>query len=319
MSAYHDEQESLLLIGTIFKIISVEKIEKDQGNYWYVQLIDSNDDDLSNLKAKKEQLLQKLEITKGPFKLTWGRFLYNIGEYDVAAKHYEKWLKDLENIDDNELLATIHNDLGVIYYHKKDYVKSNEHHSLAFTHTQAAPFPFCPTVFYENQGGTRIKLKEYSKAFDDFRRALGIELRRRPRHELNIARIHANMGTICYLRRQYRWARNYLQKAFEQQRRISLAKSDELAVTCNSLGNVYTKLNDYVNAEKFYSQAYKIAYSSLPQEHEIVKLFENNWNESHKRLTDMKLDTNKNVSVQASDPVKRRNSDISISQIEIVT
>ncbi|CAF4914415.1 unnamed protein product, partial [Rotaria sp. Silwood1] len=172
VSDYSDEQECLFLIGTTFKIVSIEKVERDRKNYWYVQLIDASDDDINHLKTIKQQFLQRLAIAKGPFNLTWGRFLYNVGEYEAAADYYENWLKDLENIDDNELLATIHNDLGVIYYHKKEYTKSNEHHSLAFAQAQAAPFPLCLSVFYDNLGGTRIKLNEYSKAFDDFRRAL---------------------------------------------------------------------------------------------------------------------------------------------------
>ncbi|CAF2566002.1 unnamed protein product [Rotaria sp. Silwood2] len=319
VAEHPDEQEYLFLVGTTFKIVSVKKIERDRKNYWYVQLIDTTDDDLNDLKAIKQQLLERLAISKGPFKLTWGRFLYNVGEYDTAANHYEKWLKDLENIDDNELLATIHNDLGAIYYHKKAYAKSNEHHSSAFAQAQTAPFPLCHSVFYDNQGGTRMKLNEYAKAFDDFRRALGIEQRRRPINELNIGRILSNMGTICYHRRQYRMALRYFQQAFERQRRISLVKSDELAVTCNNLGNTYIKLKEFIQAEKFYSEAYKIARRLLPEGHEKVKSFENNWNESLKRLENMNANTNKKVPVKVLNPTERRNSNISISQIEIVT
>ncbi len=315
LSQYPDEQECLFMIGTIFKIVSVEKINIDEKNdYWNIQLITPNENDLDGLKRIKKQFQDRIVIKNSPIQLQWGRFLYHIGEYDAAANHYENWLKNLENIDDNELLATIHNDLGLIYFEKKDYITSNKHHSLAFAQAQAAPFPIGFSVFYGNQGGTEMALENYSKALDMYRRALDIEQRRKPNNQLTIARLYSNMGTVHYRLRQFPMALGCFQAAFQLQKQISLLHATDLAVTCNNLGNVYKNMNNHVEAEKFYSEAYKIAHRSLPEGHRTVKLFENDWKAS---CEGTKKDDKSKTNVTILYPTGRRNSNISISQIEI--
>jgi tetratricopeptide (TPR) repeat protein len=240
-----------------------------------------------------------------------------VGESVAAANHYQNWLKYLGDIDDNELLATIHNDLGLIYFEKKDYIASNEHHSLAFAQAQSAPFPIGFSVFYGNQGGTQMELKNYSQALDMYRRALNIEQQRRPKNVLNIGRLYSNMGAVHYCLRQYHMALGCFQAAFKMQKRISLSHAIDLATTCHNLGNVYKDMDDHVQAEKFYAEAYKIVYRSLPEGHRTVKLFESDWNASRDKLVDIKEDVRPTKTTEISYPTGRRNSDISVSQINI--
>ncbi|CAF2951036.1 unnamed protein product [Rotaria sp. Silwood2] len=308
-SQYQGEEECLFMIGSIFQIASVQKSEE---NYWYVQLNYVADDNLNELKAIKQHFLDRIVVDKGPLHLTWGRFLYHIGEYDLAADHYEKWLKKLGDIDDNELLATIQNDLGVIYYQKQNYAKANEHHTLAFSHALASPFRLDLTVFYDNQGGNQTKLNDYNKALKMYQLARKIEGQRKPINFLYIARLYSNMGSIYYHQHQIPEALNCFEKAFKLQRRIPLMNSIELAVTCNNLGNVYTKTRYYDKACKYHLEAYKIALRSLPPDHPTVQFCLENLNTSKKRL--LKTNIVSNVMPYSRE---RKNSDISICQIEI--
>ena len=260
-----------------------------------------------------------MAINSGPFSRQWGHFLYHIGEYDAAADHYEYWLKHLGDIDDHELLATIHNDLGLIYFEKGDFQLSNQHHSLAFAQAQAAPFPLGFSVFYGNQGGTQMELKNYPKAMDMYRRALNLEQRRRPKNTLNIGRLYSNMGNVHYHLRQFQMALGCFQAAFKLQQRISLSHAIELAVTCHHLGNVYKNMNDPLQVEKFYAEAYKIARRSLPERHRTVKLFEKHWKASRDKLVDVKKDVKSRNIVNTAYPTGRRNSDISVAHITIIT
>jgi hypothetical protein len=107
------------------------------------------------------------------------------------------------------------------------------------------------------------------------------------------------------------------QAAFKLQKRISLLHATDLAVTCNNLGNVYTNMNDHVKAEKFHSEAYKIAHRSLPEGHRTVKLFKSKWKASRERLDGMEKDVKTKTTIEMSYPTGRRNSNISISQIKI--
>ena len=270
ISRYPDEQECLFLIGTIFKIISVDKLQSDRKDYYHVRLIDVKQSDLEQLNRVKNQFPQRVAINIGPFQLQWGRFLYHVGEYDAAADHYEFWLKHLRDIDDHELLATIHNDLGLIYFEKREYKLSNKHHSLAFAQAQTVPFRIGISVFYSNQGGTQIELKNYFKALNMYRRALNLEEQRRPENTLNICRLYCNMGIVHHHLRQFHMALGYFQAAFKLQQRISLSHAIDLATTCHHLGDAYTNINDHVQAEKCYGEAYRIAHRSLPRRHQTV-------------------------------------------------
>ena len=317
ISRHPDEQECLFFIGTIFKIISVDKLQSDGKDYYNVRLIDVKQSDLEQLNRVKEQFQKRVAINNGPFQLQWGRFLYHVGEYDAAADHYEYWLKHLGNIDNHELLATIHNDLGLIYFEKREYKLSNEHHSLAFAQAQTVPLRIGFSVFYSNQGGTQMELKNYSKALDMYRRALNLEERQRPKNILNIGRLYSNMGAVHYHLRQFHMALGCFQAAFKLQQRISLSHAIDLATTCHHLGNAYTNINDHVQAEKFYGEAYRIAHRSLPARHQTLRLFETEWKASRNKLADIKQKVKSKNTNDTAYPTGRRNSDISVSHITI--
>lgn len=317
ISRYPHEQECLFFIGTIFKIRSVDKVQSDGKDYYHVQLIDVKQSDLEQLNRVKEQFQKRVAINNGPFRLQWGRLLYHVGYYDAAARHYKYWLKHFGDTDDQELLATIHNDIGLIYFEKRQYKLSNKHHSRAWAQAQTAPFRLGLSGFYNNQGGTQMGLKAYSKALDMYRRALNLEERCLPKNTLTIGRLYSNMGLVHVHLRQFRMGLGCFQAAFKLQQRISLSHAMDLATTCHHLGDAYTNINDYAQAEKFYGEAYGLANRSLPERHRTLRLFETKWKTSQNKLADMKQNVTSKNNIGTAYPTGRRNSDISVAHITI--
>ncbi|CAF1270970.1 unnamed protein product, partial [Didymodactylos carnosus] len=109
-SCYKDEGEVLFLIGTIWRIISVEK-NKDE-NRWHVNL--------KLTTETKETSIELINILNEHFAepctlLTLANILLELGESDKAIKYYTKALKDCMP-DDEEQKDIIYNNLGILYY-----------------------------------------------------------------------------------------------------------------------------------------------------------------------------------------------------------
>lgn len=101
------EQEVLLSIGTIFQIGEVEEYD----DIYYVQLTiqeEENEEIIELIRYLKH------DIDEDSLLLTFGDFLYNMGDFRKAEYYYKLLLEELP--DDDIDVGKIHNNLGSIHY-----------------------------------------------------------------------------------------------------------------------------------------------------------------------------------------------------------
>ncbi|CAF1247750.1 unnamed protein product [Rotaria sp. Silwood1] len=112
---FSEEYEVLLTMGAVFRIESI--IEQTLDNIWIVKLITSDE---QNIQLTELTTYYKEQIGENTSLITFGIFLYYVGQYDKAERYFQIVLDELSS--DNEYVASrVYNNLGVICQSKGDY------------------------------------------------------------------------------------------------------------------------------------------------------------------------------------------------------
>ena len=123
-SDYPGESEVLFMIGSIFRL---ENIHQNDTNIWIIRMSLSSDEEHG---LRQVLLYMKAQIGSGETNLrTLGKFLWKMGEFDLAEKYFIRLLEELE--PDDPLNSTLYEDLGELAALRTDYDKSIQYQEKA--------------------------------------------------------------------------------------------------------------------------------------------------------------------------------------------
>lgn len=300
-SYYKREDEILFSMHTVFRIISVIKID-DSDRLWQIDLIQTkdNDPDLNNLT---ERIRKEIETTP----VAWdrlGRWLIKIRKFDKAAELY-KVLLDQTSSDRNKInyydqigwckkngteydeaikfyqnalelkqlimpsnfssLATSFKELGSVHEAKNEYTKALLYYEKGLEIQQNAdpPNQLGLASSYSSIGSIYKKLCDYAKALEFHKKALEIRQNLVPVNNAHLADSHMNIGTIYTNMGNYSQALICHEKALKIRKEILPSNHIDLARSYDTIGSVYSKMGQSSEARQYYQQAVDIGQRSL--------------------------------------------------------
>jgi len=157
----------------VFSIQSIESIRNDSITYWSVKLtiVDHDDSNLNHYLT----ITRLEEVHANPLSYI-GVMLLEIGEYQRAERILLGLIQDQSVLSQPRRLLRVHNGLGAVYTHKKDYTKALYHYQQALQtgliylqvdHQDLAPL-------YKSIGDSYFYLNYYSDAIMNYEKSIEI-------------------------------------------------------------------------------------------------------------------------------------------------
>ncbi|CAF2515471.1 unnamed protein product [Rotaria sp. Silwood2] len=272
LSYYPDEEEVLMMIGSIFRLIN---IHYEGDRIWKVRMKLCSDND-HDLKLINDYMKHEYFGLKKPSLGQLGNLLIGMGKFDDAEKYYRRLLKELP--DDHQDIAPCYCGLGIVAFNKGNYDLSLDRHcqalkifqrTLESNHPHLADSHNCIGSSYQRKGKYKQALKSYKNALVIYQEAFGDD------HQ-DLAICFSNMGNIYHEEKKYSKALTCHQKALNMWQKYLPADHPHLGSTHNNLANVHYSLGQYNYALQHYNRSLEIKSKSLPSQHpSIASTFKN--------------------------------------------
>ena len=202
-----------------------------------------------------------------------GYYNDGIGNYDLAIENYQEALNALEGKDQTievaNMLAIIHNNIGVSYRRLGELQTANQHYQINLSlvrevfgdnHLQLA-------YAYNNIGTTYYIIGDYGTAGDYFRRAANI-IRINLGEENPLYALSLNNAVSSYMSlNDYDMALDLMQQVQEIKLRTSGEEHSETAYGYSNLGNVLTQIGNYEEALKNHLRSIEIWKNLYGEDH----------------------------------------------------
>ncbi|CAF1184274.1 unnamed protein product [Didymodactylos carnosus] len=237
LSAVKTENEILFSIGTVFRIESVEK--QDFTNIWNIKLALTGEED-KELKTLTNQIRQEVRSESKLNSL--GRLLQKMGKYIEAEQYYLVLLN--ETSPEDPYIATIHNNIGLIYNDMGDYSKALTYYEQALElelKRLGSNHPFVATT-YNNIGGVYNEMRDYSKALTYYERALELKLKTLDPNHPDVAAAYNNIGGVCDDMGDYSKALTYYEQALELELKTLGSNHPDVAAAYINIGRLYNDM-----------------------------------------------------------------------------
>lgn len=220
-----------------------------------------------NLKAKAliERQLKKNVRTKGLL-LHLARNLNNCGvfsghliEKSNPLNYHYRALGIAEIIADNNMSASIHNNIGFYFSNTKELGLALYHYDLAAAYYNKANNKHDIAYIYSNMAGLYFSLKDTSRALNYYHNAINTAALKTSSDKQILGAVLNNIGNIYESKKEYELAMDYFSKA--QAIELELGDLFGLITTLQNKGETYKflKLND--SAEYYLKKSYNMSDS----------------------------------------------------------
>ncbi|CAF3522958.1 unnamed protein product [Rotaria sp. Silwood1] len=261
-SYFPEEEEILFTLGSIFRIISVNR---DDDELWTIRMVlvgDEHQDSNSIInQMKNEYMQQETNI------ITYGNILRDMGKLDEAEKYYRHFLNQSSN--NSQDIANCYYSLGTVASAKGKYDESLQWHldalsikmdKLTANDPNIASSYNCIAIVYRKKGDYRQALKSYEKSLTIWEKTFG-------ENHPKVAMCLNNIGAVYEDQKDYSKALEYYQMALDIAQKHIPIDHRALSAIHNNIGNVYCMLNDYDHALEQYNEAFRIKSKILPNQH----------------------------------------------------
>ena len=257
------QQEVLMMIGSIFRIVQIEQ-ESNQLCTIRLVLCSENDEDLKNAfehLKKQYNAKDKMDL------FSFGHILCDMGNFDDAKKFYLRFLDDLPA--DHRDLASCYQALGDVAADKGECDISLEwyeklHELLARTlkadDTRLADSHTIIGNIYWKKNDSKHALDSYNKALAIYKRALD-------ENHLTIADCLDKIGIVHEKEKRYFQALNYFEKSLNIRQKSLPAEHPDLGSAHSKVANIRLLLCHYYLALGHYNISLKIKSNALPADH----------------------------------------------------
>ncbi|CAF0716671.1 unnamed protein product [Adineta steineri] len=270
MSYFHEEEEILFSMHTVFRVSAITQID-NKNQLYQVELQLTSDDD-PQLRLLTDRIREEAGGT-GWHRLS--ELLLTIGQFKKAEEFYNVLL---EQTSDESEKALYYNQLGHIYDNQSDYQKAIWHYDKALEIYQKTLPSKHPSfaVLHNNIGLVYNKLGEYSKALSLYKKALEIQQKTLPPNNPHLVASYNNIGLVYMNMGEYSKALSFYEKALEIKQKTLSSNHPELATSYNNIGSVYEHMREYSTALSLFEKALKIQQKTLPPNHPSLAISHNN-------------------------------------------
>ncbi|CAF1400790.1 unnamed protein product [Rotaria sp. Silwood1] len=237
-----DENEILLSMGTIFRIVSVDI----ENNVWIVKLIFTEQEDkrLIELIDYQKMILREKETV-----VVLGRILQDMGEMEKAKRYYNLILES--SVEDSVEVSSIYNNLGAMAKDESKYEEALNAYEksmninkkiLSEIHPHTAMSYNNIAGIYAHMGQTKKAIGDDEKALIFYEKSLEICNQSLPENHSQTATVLSKIGGLYYNRSNWSTAIKYLEKALEINKKILPKGHPDLIIGYSNLASSYSHL-----------------------------------------------------------------------------
>lgn len=176
-------------------------------------------------------------------------------QYREAVKIFEECLEIYTELNNRTGMATVLNNIGMIFKEQGDYTRSLNHYARSMELYEAVGDRRGVAISYGNIGLIYQDQKDLDKALDYFKRSLAID--EELDNPLGIATTLSNIGSVYFDQHKYDEAREKFEKSMAISQEIG---DDEGVAYClNSLGLLYKELGNLPKAIQLINQCLEIS------------------------------------------------------------
>jgi len=258
LSYFPDEQEVMIMLGSIFRIEQVDYDECEQT--WIAILCLCTEDDY----ALKELMKQMKEETDGGI-TSLGWLLYNQGEYEKATNYFEQLL--LESTIDDFDRGGCYRGLGAVQIALQNYDEALENFQKELDLLSEDDDEENIAETYAKIGEVYFFKKDYELALLYEQRAHDIFLRL---NSLELSDVHRTIGNIYHAKQQFNLALEYYEKALEVDYQHQPENHYNFGITYECIGSNYHNSENYEKAMEYFLKAHANYLKSLPPKHSRI-------------------------------------------------
>ncbi|CAF1242596.1 unnamed protein product [Didymodactylos carnosus] len=285
LSYFQDEDEVLIMCGSIFKIKDVQFNQEHE--MWIAQLTLCSDDDY----ALKEILVhEKKDLGSVPTLMHLGQFLCKMGEYDKGKMVFRELLNEASSSHHDAQSCYLM--LGAVALEQKQYQTSLANYFTCLQIQLKTSSPFESLIVYQPDNSQWIaqtysaiarvysETHEFDRSLDYSSKALTL-LSSDKNHRMRgpVYRTMANVYRDSNDQHQYELALQYYNKAFEIQRKTLPKDHQTIGETYQDLALLYEKQQNYTLTLQSYTESLRIqrkTVSSTHKDFQKLKILENN-------------------------------------------
>ena len=262
-SDFPDEEEVLFDLGAVFK---VERV-CPSDSLWKIYLTATNE----GREIAREYIEEtKKELHGDSVVILFGSLLTRMGRYERA----ETYFHDLFKTPGNENLAHIHNQLGLVYHAKADFIQAMHQFDLAYQLLNDSPRD-CAFLF-RNMSHVLIEQGYYEKALVYSCKAIDVSEGRNDEYQLEMAHSLQSAGLSYFGLRKYTNALEFYERALTIKRNCLPENHVHIAETLNSIGSVYLMNKNVERALIYYQLSLEMYRTCLPNDHPDIANVLNN-------------------------------------------
>ncbi|CAF3170547.1 unnamed protein product [Rotaria socialis] len=264
-SRYKEEEEILISIGSVFRIESVEFIEKNK--LYVIHLSLSRHDQLSVNNYIEQSYAT--EIDSNEHSVLFGKLLFDMGEYQFAIKYCENQIARISN-SNNNCRPTFLNNLGVCYDEIGNRNKALIYYKAAREMYKAVGNQRGLGACYHNMASSYYNQQNYDAALLWALQALDV----REKYQLEKASTLDLLGCIYLAQHDSSAAADKLKEALKIRLKClgqTNSNHPDIGISYFNLGKLESKLLSSIEAHTNYSRAAEIFRVNYPSTHPLIK------------------------------------------------
>ncbi|CAF0901561.1 unnamed protein product [Adineta ricciae] len=267
-SQFSNEEELLLTIGSVFRIVDV----KPSGDQWIIYLtLDKSDN--QKMEGLKNFLRQDLFHETALINIA--KILFRMSDYNRAEQYCIRAEKELSS--DNNDRVGLYQLLGEIYQNGMgDYNKAKEMYDNALSFSDnVSQF----VKIFGNMGLLQIQMGSYDMALTTLNQAERLSRKYNLSNSSAIntlANICTNIGITYRHKLNFIKSLQYYRHALDLKLQIVPELDPSLAALYSNIGNLSCITCDYEASLKAYENALKIQLQCLPEKHKDLATVYNN-------------------------------------------
>ena len=266
LSHFQTEKEILFSMGSVFRIMEINKNTDDDTWIVCIKLTDEED---TQLKTLREHMTEQINGTKmGEYNLA--KLLRIMGKYDEQERFFQIMLSDLSLFDDMpHILAIIYNDLAGIFKHRRDFTTALEyyHKSLEIDEKHLSPNDQNLVNLYNNIGSVYSNQDDLDQALVFLEKSLQIALNNPQQDRHQIAATYNNIAEVHRKKGDHEDALIYHKMALDMENSSLPSNHPTFSVTYSNMGGSYYQQGKYIEALNYFQKALNIKHQSLPPNH----------------------------------------------------
>ena len=264
-SAMQDEEEVLMMLGAIFRIVHI----RDEGQLCIIQLVLCSDNGL-DVKPIFDQMKDDYNSDGHTNAGAFGIVLSNMGKFAEAEKYLRR------SLDQPPPKHHTEETNGIVFLICRNY----------------SPFLFIAynlSVYYVNLGNVASKQGDYDKSLDLLRQALQTRLQLRRPTDPSIADIHNLIGGVYFHKNEYQRAIDSYNEALKIYQQAYNDDPVKLAAVFSNIGAIYLKQQKYSEALHYQQKVLEIQKKHLHEYHHLLGGSHSNLATTYASLRNMDL------------------------------